>query len=60
MRYIKRFFRKIKIVDVVIAIMLLIALSVAGYVQIERTKEMSDTLNFFAEKENQTTWQNDL
>ena len=55
MRYIKRFFRKTKIVDVVIAVMLLIALCLAGYVQIERTKEMGDTLNFFAERENQTT-----
>ncbi|MGN0358711.1 MAG: hypothetical protein ACI4E3_09845 [Candidatus Fimousia sp.] len=43
MKYIKQFFRTIKLIDVAIVVILLIALGLAGYVQMEKTKEMGDT-----------------
>lgn len=60
MKYIKRFFRKIKVIDVAIVVILLIALGLAGYVQMERTKQMGDASILYAVEENQVIKQNDF
>lgn len=60
MKYIKRFFRKIKVIDVAIVIILLIALGLAGYVQTERTKQMGDTSLLYTMEENQDIYRNNL
>lgn len=52
MEHIKQFLRKVKVIDIAIAVLLLIALGLAGYVQMERTREMGDTAILYTTEEN--------
>lgn len=60
MKYIKRFFKRIKMIDILTVLLLLFALGLAGYVSIERTQKMNDVDGMYTAEEVQNVRQNDF
>lgn len=60
MKYIKRFFKRIKMIDVLTVLLLLFALGLAGYVSKERTQEMNDFAGIYTAEEDKDMRRNDF
>lgn len=56
----RQVFNKIKVIDIAIAVLLLIALSLSGFVYMEIEREMSDTDILYIKEENQGIKQYDF
>lgn len=60
MKFIRRLLKKIKAIDILTVILLLAALGMAGYISMEKAKDMNDSFDMYVAEDDEDIQINDF